>query len=78
MITVTYYCSGCPATATAEIRRHFLSFSGKDYGLGVYKVDNVESVAPEGWVPFDPYTSVTYCPNCWADITDGTTEEKQP
>jgi hypothetical protein len=74
-VTVTFACGGCEATATAPeqaVRREFVSLSGRDHGVGGYVVTPIliESAAPEGWVAFDPFTQCTYCPVCWAAITD--------
>jgi hypothetical protein len=35
------------------------------------RTTTVEAAAPEGWVVFDPYTHLTYCPACWASIESG-------
>lgn len=77
-VTVTYRCAGCEAEATAQVRQRFRSFSGRDHGFGVFEIDDVQSVAPEGWVPFDPYTSATYCPDCWAKIIADIDAEATP
>jgi hypothetical protein len=74
-VIVTFRCGGCPATATApeqRISRKFVSLSG--YGIGRYVTDRVEidQVAPEGWMAFDPWTQITYCKNCWASICAAT------
>ena len=53
MMLLTFDCSGCFVTVE-KIR------------LGAR--DTVQSVTPEGWVAFDPYTHCTYCPKCWAEI----------
>ena len=78
MITVTFHCSGCSATAPGKrpLERHFTSISGRAYGLGSYQDDRPADVAPDGWIAHDPYTQVTYCPDCWAEIT-GTLKEKK-
>jgi hypothetical protein len=72
-VTVTYACNGCDATVTAPeqvIKREFVSLSGRGHGIGSYVMTPVEivAVAPEGWVPFDPFTQCCYCPACWAEI----------
>jgi hypothetical protein len=82
IVKVEYHCGGCDAVATAPgqtIRREFESFSGHAYGVGTHvlkpSIDGVvTSAAPEGWMPFDPYTQCTYCPACWASIDAGETE----
>lgn len=72
-VTITYACGGCSATVTAPeqvIRSEFASLSGQSHGFGCQVHDEVRvfSAAPEGWVPFDPYTGCCYCPACWALI----------
>lgn len=81
-VTIVWVCSGCGAAAdytydTPRPERRFRSFSGSDHGVGTWITDKLEidvvGPAPEGWMPFDPYTSCTYCPACWASI-DGPRE----
>lgn len=72
-VKVTYSCGGCGTTAEAPeltVTREFVSVSGRDHGVGGYVQSPVDVVAgaPEGWVPFDPWTQATYCPECWAQI----------
>ena len=70
-VTVHYRCDGCDAEADGvmPIRKEFRSFSGRGYGIGTTVfADSIESVAPEGWMPFDPYTYACYCPKCWKEI----------
>ena len=81
IVKVEYHCGGCDAVAAAPdqtIRREFMSLSGQSHGIGTYHVKPsidgvVTSAAPEGWMPFDPYTQCTYCPACWALIEAGET-----
>ncbi len=35
---------------------------------GTWEYDTPQSVAPEGWIVFDPYTGCTYCLKCCAEI----------
>ena len=78
-VRVSFECNGCfkKADGTARIERAFRSFSGKSHGfgpaIGVY-LNTIEDVAPEGWVPYDPYTYCTYCPDCWKAIEEGIEE----
>jgi hypothetical protein len=69
-VTAHYACDGCSATAEAGplLRRFEAAFSGRSYGFGRYVYDTVESVAPAGWMTFDPYTGCCYCPDCWSSI----------
>mgnify|MGYP007100082236 CR=1 FL=1 len=56
----------CDATVSATLSREFRPiFHGGDSGLGRWEL---RLDVPDGWVAFDPYTNVTYCPTCWADI----------
>jgi hypothetical protein len=70
-VRVVFSCSGCSAEVcgTGPLSREFVSFSGRGYGFGtIVQSATVESLAPEGWVAYDPYTYATYCPACWAEI----------
>lgn len=70
MIEVIFECGGCGAEAkgTEPIRNVFHSLSGKGYGFGTHKQMSVESVTPDGWIAFDPWTQCTYCPECWDSL----------
>jgi len=76
MITINFSCGGCfkEAKGTTFLRRRFHGVNGQSYGFGSWKTDPIESVAPEGWVAFDPYTACCYCPDCWAEIENGDAE----
>lgn len=77
-VTVKFTCDGCFAEAegTAPIRKHFVSVSGRSYGIGSYRYTNtVADVAPEGWWAFDPYTQLCYCPTCRESIEKGSTDD---
>lgn len=68
-------CGGCDEQVEIGpllINNRFHGFNGKDYGFGVYHIEwpNLEALAPEGWVAFDPYTQCCYCPECWASIVE--------
>lgn len=70
MIRVVFDCDGCDATTigTDRLKRHFESFSGRDYGFGRWVPSNtIESVTPDGWIAYD-LIGATYCPKCWAEI----------
>lgn len=68
MIKLVFSCGGCNAVTEGWMQRRFVSVSGRSWGLGSYVTDSVEDITPEGWIAFDPYTSCTYCPECWAEI----------
>ncbi len=70
MITLTFSCGGCfsQAEGTRALLREFESISGRSYGIGSYRYDTPQDVAPDGWIAFDPYTGCTYCPKCWGEI----------
>lgn len=59
-------CGGCDATAiVGPLWRRFHEVSPN---FGLWKTQPPESLTPDGWVMFDPYTAATYCPKCWAGI----------
>jgi hypothetical protein len=60
-------CSGCENTATGKLHRDFETiFNGSNaYGFGRW---NLRPEVPDGWVLFDPYTNITYCPVCADEI----------
>ena len=69
-------CGGCRATITTDrLRKRFVSFSGRSYGFGTYQLDDPEALTPDGWMMFDPYTQLTYCPECWAGLLADFAEE---
>lgn len=70
-VTLLFSCSGCNAKAegTGPMRKQFVSLSGRPYGFGSARwMESPDDLAPEGWVAADPYTYMTYCPECWAGI----------
>ena len=69
-------CGGCRATVNVgPLRRRFHSVSGTNSGWGSFRVDDPESLTPDGWMMFDPYTQATYCPECWAGLLAGFAED---
>lgn len=73
-VTVVFQCSGCfaepePVRAKVMTKGLFSAAAGvtRD-GWVVRHKPSIESLAPDGWVPFDPYTGLCYCPTCWASI----------
>ena len=78
-VTVHFSCGGCDAEAegTTFLQRSFRGTNGS-WGWGsVVDINTVESVAPEGWIAFDPYTQCCYCPECWKSIEDGIEEARE-
>jgi hypothetical protein len=75
-VDLTYRCNGCEAEETVrsvKAERVVLTASvfvvdGVAWDRTIVKTPTIESVAPEGWTVFDPYTQMTYCPACWASI----------
>jgi hypothetical protein len=75
-VDLTYRCNGCDAEATVRAvraQRHVLAervfvVDGVAWDRTTVKTPTIESVAPEGWMVFDPYTQMTYCANCWESI----------
>ena len=70
MSTIKMNCGGCGAEKeTKRITKKFESITGQSWGIGVHKIDDIEKLAEnEGWILFDPYTQMTYCPDCWESI----------
>ena len=68
-------CGGCgEQTQTASIRKTFVSVSGKSHGIGSWRMPDIDDAVAEGapgWVWSDPYTSCTYCPECWEQVKSG-------
>lgn len=69
MITLTFHCGGCDATApgTRHLTRHFRSLNGQGWGFGTYEYEDARAVCPEGWIAYD-LIGATYCPKCTAEI----------
>lgn len=75
-VTVTYRCNGCEAVAESRglisrlevVLPAAVTVGGVPYDRCHRDTPSIESAAPEGWMPFDPYTGVCYCPDCWAGI----------
>lgn len=61
MIVAAFACSGCFATAEGA--------------RPLRDGDTAATVAPDGWIAHDPFTSATYCPVCWAEILGEPVEE---
>lgn len=74
--TLHLKCDGCDAEIhTERISKSFISFSGRSYGLGQWHNPDIDAaVDATGWVWSDPYTSCTYCPDCWKGIVAAPTE----
>ncbi len=78
MITLTFSCGGCdkvePGTTWLQ-RKRVVTMEGQAGSWGYRVEPKAEDVAPEGWISFDPYTQCTYCPECWAGIEEGSSDE---
>lgn len=78
-VDVTYRCNGCEAEATVtgiRARRRVISeravvLNGIAYDKTIVETPTIETAAPDGWMVFDPYTQMTYCPACWEQIESG-------
>ena len=65
-------CDGCDAEAYSErIHKTFESVSGRSHGFGSWRQPDIDAAVPAGWIWSDPYTSCTYCPECWKEIESG-------
>lgn len=71
-VTLTLHCEGCDCTAegTDPLRKQWVSISGGQFHVS--QLGDPAALTPEGWVMFDPSTFCTYCPDCWASITEAT------
>lgn len=70
-ISVTFECGGCRAVAagTGPLRQRISQEPvSSTWDRVTVQPPLVESIAPDGWMPFDPYSHCTYCPECWAGI----------
>lgn len=78
-VIILFRCNGCDAQAEGvrPLRRTFISFGGRGHRFGRYHEDAASTLAPEGWIAFDPYTSATYCPDCWAGIVTANLPDDQ-
>ncbi len=74
-VEITYHCSGCEAkTTVTNVEAECVVLAANIFtseGV-VYKRPSIASVAPKGWMVYDPYTLLTYCPECWSAIKNGT------
>lgn len=70
-VTVRFRCDGCEEHVDdVRVPSRFVSVSGRDSGFGCQRQPSVASLAPDGWMPFDPWTGCCYCPECWASIVE--------
>ena len=79
-VKVKFECGGCFAEAegtdwlSSGVRYEPAGFSLPGVGAMSRRYDDgpdVQAVAPEGWIAYDPYTQCTYCPDCWTGIRNG-------
>lgn len=71
-------CDGCSTRVEiGPIRKTFSSFNGgRGHGFGKWHQPNIDAhVDGSGWIWSDPYTSCTYCPECWGKIERGEAAE---
>lgn len=68
-VRVTFSCDGCEAEAPGLdlLRQIEVPAMGGGYYVSTNKVA-LSEITPPYWVAFDPYTAMTYCPECWASI----------
>ena len=78
MSVIKMSCGECNAEKeTKRITKKFESITGRSWGIGIHKIADIEKLAEdEGWVLFDPYTQMTYCPECWKSIEDNTKDDE--
>jgi len=65
-VTVSFACGGCYATAGPFLYTH--QYNPPRNGMVKSWLPPIATLAPEGWVAFDPYTNCTYCKECWKGI----------
>lgn len=53
-----FMCDGCGVTASGSA-----SLDRQRWNETLS--ESVQRTAPDGWVAFDPFTRVSYCPACW-------------
>ncbi len=75
-IRFLYRCDGCNNEAVSgHVSRTFESFSGRDHGFGVHRVEaNPERDAPDGWIAFC-ILGCTYCPDCAKELQTSSGEQ---
>lgn len=78
-VTIHLSCGGCDAKTEGitPLRQRFKSLSGRSWGFGHYVLDPIDTIIPEGWIAFDPYTGACYCPKCWAEIMEDAPDDTQ-
>ena len=64
-VKLSLECSGCENTAEGKLTRIFRGSHG-NWGFGSWVFEPLD--VPDGWVPFDPLTNTTYCPECYEEI----------
>ncbi len=68
-VTITYRCTGCDAGVTVPVE---VTVQSDPIGGGLvrrwYEWPTIPAAAPDGWSAADPWTAVTYCPACMAEI----------
>lgn len=77
-VEITYRCNGCFAEETVSgvraervvLTPNVFIRNGVAWDRTRVERPSIESVAPDGWMVWDPYTQMTYCPACWASIEE--------
>ena len=76
--TLTISCCGCDAVAEVavevEVATEPISASWAKVST---RIPSVVDLIPDGWMVSDPYTHLTYCPTCWAQIDADVAEKAQ-
>lgn len=78
-VDIVYRCDGCEAVRRAvSVRREYdvvvpgvIVRDGEAWDKVAVRTPTIESAAPSCWMVWDPYTSGTYCPDCWDRIQGG-------
>lgn len=76
-VTLLLRCNGCDAQVeTAPWRCEYVPIGPTNFVQR--RTPDVQTIVPDGWQMWDPYTLATYCPECWASIEGGTGADEQP
>ena len=72
-VDVIYKCGGCDNRATVHrLKKTWRTIrQGTALDLCEVRTPTIEGTTPAGWIAFDPYTGVCYCPVCWAEMQEG-------
>lgn len=81
MIEIKFTCDGCFAETKATVPHPrtegvFRDLQPGESGFVKTTHPTIRDCAPDGWIVFDPFTRLVYCPACWSLIDQHTAEEE--